>query len=621
MFVCLALSLLYMADQQPRKKIFDFALLKRVFRFAAPYKRKFYTSLTLSVILAVLAPIRPYLVQVTINNYVKGGMSVAPGQRNPFVELVVTITIIQIVLLLAESIIRFYFSYITAWLGQNVVKDMRVQVYNKILGLNLSQFDKTPIGTLTTRTINDIESINDIFSDGLIPIIADLLSIISVLIVMFVVDWKLSLICLAPFPVLMAATYFFKEAVNKSFIRVRNAVAALNAFVQEHITGMHVLQAFAAEEREAAKFTRINRDHRNANIKAIFAYSVFFPVVEIVLAVSTSLLIWWAASEAHLLKDTNPAAASQMVGKMISFFLFLNLLFRPLRVIADKFNVLQMGMIAGERVFKVLDNEDFIPDSKKGNFAPPVVKGKIEFDKVYFAYTDDRYVLKNISFTIQSGETLAIVGHTGSGKTSIISLLNRLYHIQKGAIRVDDVNIEQYDLDALRSRTGIVLQDVFLFSGSVLDNITLRNTDITRERVIEAARLIGMHDFIMELPGGYDYNVMERGATLSLGQRQLLSFIRALLYNPSILVLDEATSSVDTASEKLIQGAIDKLIAGRTSIVIAHRLSTIRKASKIIVLDKGEIKEMGTHDELLRNNGFYTRLYEMQFEKKRIPAL
>jgi len=621
MFVCLALSLLYMADQQPRKKIFDFALLKRVFRFAAPYKRKFYTSLTLSVILAVLAPIRPYLVQVTINNYVKGGMSVAPGQRNPFVELVVTITIIQIVLLLAESIIRFYFSYITAWLGQNVVKDMRVQVYNKILGLNLSQFDKTPIGTLTTRTINDIESINDIFSDGLIPIIADLLSIISVLIVMFVVDWKLSLICLAPFPVLMAATYFFKEAVNKSFIRVRNAVAALNAFVQEHITGMHVLQAFAAEEREAAKFTRINRDHRNANIKAIFAYSVFFPVVEIVLAVSTSLLIWWAASEAHLLKDTNPAAASQMVGKMISFFLFLNLLFRPLRVIADKFNVLQMGMIAGERVFKVLDNEDFIPDSKKGSFAPPVVKGKIEFDKVYFAYTDDRYVLKNISFTIQPGETLAIVGHTGSGKTSIISLLNRLYHIQKGAIRVDDVNIEQYDLDALRSRTGIVLQDVFLFSGSVLDNITLRNKDITRERVIEAARLIGMHDFIMELPGGYDYNVMERGATLSLGQRQLLSFIRALLYNPSILVLDEATSSVDTASEKLIQGAIDKLIAGRTSIVIAHRLSTIRKASKIIVLDKGEIKEMGTHDELLRNNGFYTRLYEMQFEKKRIPAL
>ncbi|MEP6748576.1 MAG: ABC transporter ATP-binding protein [Bacteroidota bacterium] len=610
-----------MSDQQPRKKIFDLALLKRVFRFAAPYKKKFYTSLSLAVILAVLAPIRPYLVQVTINKYVKGGVTVPMDQRNHFIELVITITIIQIILLLAESIIRFYFGYITAWLGQSVVKDIRVQVYKKILGLNLSQFDKTPIGTLTTRTINDIESINDIFSDGLIPIIADLLSIISVLIVMFVVDWKLSLICLAPFPVLVVATYFFKEAVNKSFIRVRNAVAALNAFVQEHITGMHVLQAFAAEEREAAKFKKINKDHRNANIKAIFAYSVFFPVVEIVLAVSTSLVIWWAASEAHLLKDTDPIAAGQMVGKMISFFLFLNLLFRPLRVIADKFNVLQMGMIAGERVFKVLDNQDFIPDEKKGNFSPAHVNGKIEFDKVSFAYTDDRYVLKNISFIIQPGETVAIVGHTGSGKTSIISLLNRLYHIQQGSIKVDDVNIEQFNLDILRSRIGIVLQDVFLFSGSVIDNITLRNPEISREKVMEAAALIGMHDFIMELPGGYDYNVMERGATLSLGQRQLLSFIRALLYNPSILVLDEATSSVDTESEQLIQHAIDKLIAGRTSIVIAHRLSTIRKASKIIVLDKGEIKEMGTHDELLKHDGFYARLYEMQFEKKKARAL
>lgn len=631
-----------MSDQQPRKKIFDFALLKRVFRFARPYKRKFYISLSLSVALAVLAPIRPWLVQVTINNYVKGGSAgqhnyfikfleainhyfnggaAGADHRNHFVEMVITITVIQIVLLLAESIVRFYFSYITAWLGQHVVKDMRVQVYNKILGLNLSQFDKTPIGTLTTRTINDIESINDIFSDGLIPIIADLLSIISVLIVMFVVDWRLSLICLAPFPVLIAATWFFKEAVNKSFIRVRNAVAALNAFVQEHITGMHVLQAFAAEEREAAKFTKINKDHRNANIKAIFAYSVFFPVVEIVLAVSTSLLIWWAASQAHLLKSTDPAEAGQMVGKMISFFLFLNLLFRPLRVIADKFNVLQMGMIAGERVFKVLDNDDFIPDAAKGDYAPATVRGKIEFDKVYFAYTGDRYVLKNISFTVQPGETLAIVGHTGSGKTSIISLLNRLYHIQQGAIKIDDTNIEKYNLDTLRSRIGIVLQDVFLFSGSVIDNITLRNTAISRQKVIEAATLIGMHDFIMELPGGYDYNVMERGATLSLGQRQLLSFIRALLYNPSVLVLDEATSSVDTASEQLIQKAIDKLIAGRTSIVIAHRLSTIRKASKIIVLDKGEIKEMGTHSELLKNNGFYARLYEMQFEKRPLAPL
>ncbi|HEY4149423.1 MAG TPA: ABC transporter ATP-binding protein [Chitinophagaceae bacterium] len=612
-----------MPEVKARKKIVDLELLRRVFRFAAPYKGKFYTSLVLSIVLAIIAPIRPWLIQVTINRGISGQVKAAPGWLNKIfdslggsdlVRLIVMLTIFQIVLLLLETVLRFSFSFLTAALGQNVVKDMRVKVYNKILGLNLSQFDKTPIGTLTTRTINDIESINDIFSDGLIPIVADLLSIISVIAVMFVLDWKLSLICLAPFPLLIIATYFFKESVNKSFIRVRNAVAALNAFVQEHITGMHVLQAFASEERELVKFKKINKDHRNANINAIFAYSVFFPIVEIVLAVSTALLIWLAASEAHLLKDINPQRALDLKGEMVSFFLFLNLLFRPLRVIADKFNVLQMGMIASERVFKVLDNDDYI--KTEGNYAPQKLNGKIQFDHVWFAYTEDRYVLKDIHFTIQPGETVAIVGHTGSGKTSIISLLNRLYEVQKGAIKIDDVKIDDYRLDALRSRIGIVLQDVFLFSGPVIDNITLRNPEIPREKVIEAATMIDMHDFIMELPGGYDYNVMERGATLSLGQRQLLSFIRALLYDPSVLVLDEATSSVDTESELLIQKAIDKLIAGRTSIVIAHRLSTIRKAHKIIVLDKGEIKEMGTHEELLERGGFYTRLYEMQFEKK-----
>jgi ATP-binding cassette subfamily B protein len=615
-----------MSEQPARKKIFNFELLRRVFRFAAPYKNKFYTSLALAILLAVIAPIRPWLIQITVNRGISGQAKAAPAwlnkimdsmSGNDLIRLIVLLTIFQIILLLLETVFRFYFSFLTSALGQNVVKDMRVKVYQKIIGLNLSQFDKTPIGTLTTRTINDIESINDIFSDGLIPIIADLLSIISVIVVMFVIDWKLSLICLAPFPVLIVATYFFKESVNKSFIRVRNAVAQLNAFVQEHITGMHVLQAFASEEREFNKFRNINKEHRNANIKAIFAYSVFFPVVEIVLAVSTALLIWLAASEAHLLKDIDPQRALDLKGEMISFFLFLNLLFRPLRLIADKFNVLQMGMIASERVFKVLDNDDYI--KTEGTYAPAKVNGRIQFDHVWFAYTADRYVLKDIDFTIQPGETVAIVGHTGSGKTSIISLLNRLYHIQKGAIKVDDVKIEDYRLDALRARIGIVLQDVFLFSGSVIDNITLRNPEIPRERVIEAAKMIDMHDFIMQLPGGYDYNVMERGATLSLGQRQLLSFIRALLYDPSVLVLDEATSSVDTESEQLIQKAIDKLIAGRTSIVIAHRLSTIRKASKIIVLDKGEIKEMGTHDQLLDNGGFYAKLYEMQFEKK-VPA-
>lgn len=593
------------------KKIFNFGLLRRVFQFAAPYKRRFYTSLALAILLAVLSPVRPYLIQLTINDYVKDGTAASLLDKIRFIDIVIWVTVIQIGLLLIESAFRFWFSFLTAWLGQTVVKDLRVKVYRKILGLNLSQFDKTPIGTLTTRTINDIEAINDIFADGLIPIIADLLSIIAILIFMFVSDWRLTLVSLAPFPILIAATYVFKESVNKSFIRVRNAVAALNAFVQEHITGMPVVQAFAAEDREFNKFKKINREHRNANIKAIFAYSVFFPVVEIVLAVGTSLLVWWAATHAMQLEGR---AAEDLIGKMISFYLCLNLLFRPLRVIADKFNVLQMGMVASERVFKVLDNDDYV--KKDGNFAPAQVKGKIEFDHVSFAYVDDRYVLKDVNFKAEAGETIAIVGHTGSGKTTIISLINRLYHIQKGSIRVDDVNIEDFQLDALRKNVGVVLQDVFLFSGSVLDNITLRNPEIPRERVIEAAKLIGMHDFIMRLPGGYDYNVMERGSSLSLGQRQLLSFIRALLYNPSILILDEATSSVDTESELLIQEAIDKLIAGRTSIVIAHRLSTIRKATQIIVLDKGEVKEAGNHEELMKLQGFYYKLHQMQFEKQ-----
>lgn len=597
------------------KKIIRFSLLKRVFAFAAPYKKKFYISLFLAVFLAVMAPVRPLLIQLTLNNglnenaaaqFIKG-----PG------GFIIEITIIQLVLLMIETACRFFFTFTTASLGQSVVKDLRVSTYKKIVHLNLSQFDKTPIGTLTTRTINDIESVNDIFSDGLIPIIADLLSIASVLTYMFLVDWRLTLVCLAPFPVMIVATYFFKESVNKSFIKVRNAVAALNAFVQEHITGMALVQAFASEKREQKHFETINQQHRAANIKAIFAYSVFFPVVELVSALSIGLLVWWAARSSMQLPE---AEAQQIGGIITSFILCLNLLFRPLRVIADKFNVLQMGMIASERVFKVLDNEDSTAPTPKEAFEVSykkrlITKGDIEFKNLWFAYIDEQYVLKNVSFNIEAGKTLAIVGHTGSGKTSIISLINRLYQVNKGELLIDGLNIEAYELDYLRSKIGVVLQDVFLFSGSVLDNVTLRNPDISREEVIQAAKLIGMHDFIMQLPGGYDYNVMERGATLSMGQRQLLSFIRALLYDPAILILDEATSSVDTQSEALIQHAIDKLISGRTSIVIAHRLSTIRKADKILVLDKGEVKEIGSHDELMQREGFYYQLHKMQFEK------
>ncbi|MEP6928023.1 MAG: ABC transporter ATP-binding protein [Ginsengibacter sp.] len=582
-----------MPEQKNRKKLLDFTILKRVFAFTAPYKKKLYLSIFLSILLAVISPLRPYLIQYTVNIFIK--------DRNTY--WLILITIIQIGMLLLETGLRFYFGFITSWLGQTVVKDMRVSVYKKILSYNLSQFDKTPIGTLTTRTINDIESVNDIFSDGLIPIISDLLSIFSILLFMFFVDWRLTLISLAPFPILIIATYLFKESVNKSFIKVRNAVAALNAFVQEHITGMSVVQAFAVEDKEFRKFNEINKQHRNANIKAILAYSVFFPVVEIVLAFSTGLLVWWGANNAF------------NAGVIIAFIMYLNLLFRPLRVIADKFNVLQMGTIASERIFKVLDNNDVTPLINNA-ITSGQVKGEVEFKNVWFAYTNEDYVLKNISFDIEAGHTLAIVGHTGSGKTSIISLLNRLYHINKGEIKIDDKNIEAYDILFLRSKIAVVLQDVFLFSGSVYDNITLRNTSIEKGQVVEAAKMIGVHDFIMELPGGYDYSVMERGATLSMGQRQLLSFIRALLYNPSILILDEATSSIDSESEILIQNAIDKLIKGRTSIVIAHRLSTIRKANKILVLDRGDIKEMGTHNELMRLQGHYFKLHKMQFEEQ-----
>ncbi len=604
-------------SEETKKKSFNYGALRRIFGFVRPYRLPFYSSIVMAIVLAVFAPVRPYLIQLTIDK-ATGKTVHTPGWLQPFLfntnlsnieQFIVAVTIFQVVFIFLETTIRFLFSFATSWLGQSVVKDMRISVYKKIVNLNLRQFDTTPIGTLTTRTINDIESINDIFSDGLIPIISDLLSIIITLATMLWINWKLTLVSLIPFPILIIATYYFKESVNKSFIKVRNAVAALNAFVQEHLTGMAIVQAFAAENREYRKFNAINKEHRNANIKAIFAYSVFFPVVEIVLAVSIGILVWWIADRKL---DS---------GLLVSFILYLNQIFRPLRVIADKFNVIQMGVIASQRVFTVLDNDDYIHD--QGSFAPKETPGKVSFQHVWFAYIKDHYVLKDISFTIQPGETIALVGHTGSGKTSIISLLNRLYHIQKGSITLDDVDINNYQLDSLRSKIGVVLQDVFLFSGSILENVTLRNPDIKREDVIEAAKLIGVHDFIMQLPGNYDYNVMERGSTLSLGQRQLLSFIRALLYNPSILILDEATSSVDTESEMLIQQAIDKLVTGRTSVVIAHRLSTIRKADKIMVLDKGEIKETGTHDELLALGGWYSRLHNMQFEKskKAIQAL
>ena len=599
-----------MSSIQP-KPIFKSAILTRVFSFVGPYRFIFWINVFLGIFLAFATPIRPYLIQATVNLAIGKQVNlpqwvhwILPNEAfNSVVQLILAISLFQVAFIVLETMFRFCFTYGMSWLGQQVIRDLRNKVYQKIMYWEMRQFDKTPIGTLTTRTINDIESINDIFSDGLIPIIADFLTIVVTLATMFFINWELTLICLIPFPIMIVATYFFKESVNKSFVQVRNAVAALNAFVQEHISGMQVVQAFAAEEKEMKKFDAINERHKNANIKAIFAYSVFFPVVEVVLALSIGLIVWWVAGQ------------SIDAGMLVAFILFLNQIFRPLRMIADKFNVLQMGMVAAERVFKILDNEDITVD--QGQYAPAQIQGAIEFKNVQFAYQAPNWILNELNFTVAAGETVALVGPTGSGKTSIISILNRLYPYQAGQILLDGVLIEDYELDRLRASIGVVLQDVFLFSGSVYDNITLRNPSICPAQVEEAAKMIGMHDFIMQLPGGYQYHVMERGATLSLGQRQLLSFIRALLYNPSILILDEATSSIDTESEQLIEKAIETLIQGRTSIVIAHRLSTIRKADQILVLEHGKIIEKGTHQHLMEQGGFYKALNEMQFDPKK----
>ena len=578
-----------MAQDKTIKKVFDLKLLRRIFSFTRPYRKTLYLAMVLAVVLAVISPLRPYLIKVSVDKYI--GQNLLKG--------LILISVFQFGILLLESTLRFWFTYRTNWLGQTVVNDLRNTVFKKILFQNISFYDRTPIGTLTTRTINDIESINDIFSEGIISIVADILTIISIIIVMMVTDWRLTLVCLATFPVLIIATYWFKEAVNKSFQRVRNAVAALNAYVQEHLTGMYIVQAFAAERREAKKFEEINREHRDANIKGIFAYSVFFPIVEIILASSLGLLVWYGAS-----RILNYGATP---GVIISFVLYLNLLFRPLRMMADKFNVLQMGVIAGERVFTILDSTEFL--NNNGTVKATDVKGEVVFEDVHFSYMPGTPVLKGISFRLEAGKTLAVVGHTGAGKTSLISILNRLYEIEGGRILIDGRDLHEYDIYSLREHIGIVLQDVFLFSGTICDNITLRNPEIPRSKVEEVAKMLGIHEFIMRLPGGYDFDVMERGNTLSQGQRQLLSFARALLYDPTILILDEATSSVDSESEQLIQHAIDTLIKGRTSIVIAHRLSTIRKANEIIVMDHGVIIERGDHTSLIADRGAYFDLY------------
>lgn len=587
-----------------KKPLIDFNLLKRILLLTSPYKVIFYASILLSVVLAVLSIGRPLIIIYATDHYITAPVFDYEGLK--------TMTLWMMVLLIVEGALRYIFNYTTAWLGQSIVKDLRVRVYRHIIGSRLQYFDTTPIGTSTTRTITDIEAINDTFSEGLISIVADLLTILTVFCAMLYVNWKVALASVAVLPLLLWFTRWFQTGVKKAFQEERIQIARLNSFLQERITGMRIIQIFNAEEKEKKKFDEINSALRDANIRGIWYYSLFFPAVEICLAIAIGSMVWMASNQ--LLGggsfNENPLDVKG-VGIISGFLLLINMLFRPLRIVADKVNVIQRGLVASERVFKLLDKNESI--SGGGMYAPASVKGKITFENVWFAYNNEDWVLKNVSFQVNAGETLAIVGATGSGKTSTISILGRFYEVQKGSIKIDDVNIRDYTLAALRSKMSIVLQDVFLFDGTVYENITLRNSNITKAQVEQAAKLVGAHGFISKLPGGYNYRVMERGATLSMGQRQLISFVRALVYQPQILILDEATSSIDSESEALIQHAIEELVKGRTSIVIAHRLSTIKHAHKIMVLDKGELKEFGTHSELLALNGYYKRLYDMQF--------
>ena len=560
----------------------------------APYKRVFILTALLSVLLAPLAVIRPKLLQVMVDDYIM------VGNLNGMAMLAVIIFGV----LLSEVICRYLFLYHADWIGQAVIRDLRVKVFRHITRLRLSFFDKTPIGQATTRTINDIEAINTVFSQGSITILADLLTLLAVVIMMLITSWKLTLVVLSVFPLLIWGSIKFKRAIRKSYENVRTHISNMNAFLQERITGMRIIQVFNAEEEQEGRFQKINRDYTSANLRAILAYAIFFPVVDLISALSLGLMVWYGAR--GVLQD------QVTLGTMIAFPLYIGMLYRPIRMLADKFNTLQMGLIAADRVFQVLENKSTMPND--GKHTPEKLEGELEFENVHFEYIEGEPILKNVSFKVPSGDTLAIVGSTGSGKTTIISLINRFYDIQKGKILIDDREIFDYELSALRSRIAVVLQDVFLFSGSVFDNITLRDPRFSKEEVVEAAKLIGAHEFIERLPGGYEYQVMERGATLSMGQRQLISFVRALVFNPDILILDEATSSIDPETEGIIQYAIEKLIAKRTSIIIAHRLTTIRHADKVLVLDQGVVAEYGTHDELLENpDGKYRDLYEKQF--------
>ncbi len=582
-----------MSNTQKNKTI-NFNLIKRILSYTKPYKKIFIAAAVITLLLSALAIVRPLLISYTLNEFVK---------KEKSVKGLNIMCLLILFFLLTEALLQIVNMRITNLLGQNIVKDLRNQVYKHIIALKNTYFDNTPVGMLVTRAISDIESLSDVFAQGFIVIAGDMVMLIIFISVMLFKNWILSLLAFTTIPLLFIATALFKRGVKKTFTQVRNAIANLNTFTQEHIMGMRLVQLFNREEQELNKFTEINKDHRQANIRSIFYYSVFFPIVEILVSISIALVIWFAGVNTNVLHIN--------LGDITFFVMMINMLFRPIRLLADRLNTLQMGFVSAERVFKVLDTDETI--SNVGSISFRSVKQTIEFRNVWFAYKDDNFVLKNVSFKIEAGKTIAMIGATGAGKSSIINLLSRFYEFNKGEILIDNVEIKNYELATLRKNTGVVLQDVHLFNDTILNNITLNNPEITIQAVEEATMQIGLLDYILSLPNGFNYQVTERGQSLSAGQRQLIAFIRAYVYQPSIFILDEATATIDTNTEILIQRATQKISQGRTSIVIAHRLSTIKHVDKIFVFDKGEVIEEGSITELLGRDSRFKKMYELNY--------
>ena len=583
-----------MSNKNISGNLFDLKILNRLFIFCKPYMGVFYVLIFLTLSLSILQPIRPYITQIIIDDYVS--LNDLDGLRNMIFLL--------FSLLIINAIVMYFHTYLSGWLGQNIIKDIRIRLFSHLQNFKLQFFDKTPIGRIVTRNVSDIETIADIFGQGIATIIGDILQLFGIVVLMFYINWKLTLISLATLPFLFLTTYIFKEKVKLSFNNVRNAVANLNSYVQEHIIGMNIVQIFGNEEKEYERFKDINETHLKANLKAVLYYSIYFPVMELFTSIGLGLLIWYGSNQLFSEEVT--------LGVLVAFIMYLQLFFRPIRSIADRFNTLQMGVVSSKRIFDLLDRNEEIDSNEK--LKDIQLNGDVEFKDVWFAYNDEEYVLKNISFKINSGESVGFVGSTGSGKTSIINLINRFYDFQKGTILVDGNDIKDYNLSSLRSNLGMVSQDVFLFSDSIYNNITLFNDSIKEDEVWNAIKKVGAEKFINKLPNGLQFDVKERGISLSVGQRQLISCIRIMLYDPKIILLDEATSSIDSESETMIQKAISEILKNRTSIVVAHRLSTIKEVDKIIVIDSGEIKEIGSHKDLIQSNGFYKKLYEMQYK-------